>query len=186
MTKTLYGREEGTARTLNFAYTPEGWLLSEIGRKQNQEAGSASDWETRNERLFTDEYIWLGGRPLAKLTRRINANGVTKKAEVSYLHTDHLATPRRATNDNGQTVWQWNSDGFGAKRADRDPDGDGVKTHVRLYISRSFACAHSSPLDASPVNTMTAKAAYTTTTTATMTLKRAVTSNPTQSASGAA
>ncbi|MCP3670481.1 MAG: hypothetical protein GY814_08600, partial [Gammaproteobacteria bacterium] len=30
-----------------------------------------------------------------------------------YLHTDHLATPRKATNEAGQVVWQWDSEAFG-------------------------------------------------------------------------
>ena len=165
VTKTLYGREEGTARTLNFAYTPEGWLLSEIGRKQNQEAGSASDWETRNERLFTDEYIWLGGRPLAKLTRRINANGVTKrpKSAISTLTISLLRAVRRMTMGR--------------------PYGSGIATalgrNAQTATQMGTALRRTSAY-ASPVNTMTARVAYTTTTTATMTLKRAVTSNPTR------
>lgn len=126
--KTLsgVGTDADGTRTTNFAYTPEGWLLSEIGRKEG------------GTRTFTDEYIWLGGRPLAKLSRKIKANGQTAKAEIAYLHTDHLATPRSATNADGTTVWAWESDAFGASIADRDPDGDGVKTKVRLRFPGQY------------------------------------------------
>lgn len=126
--KTLHGTgatSDGT-RTTNFAYTPNGWLLSEIGRK----SGGA--------RTFTDEYIWLGGRPLAKLSRKIKANGKTAKAEILYLHTDHLATPHRATNADGNTVCSWDSDAYGATKANRDPDGDGIKTKVRLRFPGQY------------------------------------------------
>lgn len=126
--KTRYrSNDDGNfEKTVNFAYTPDGWLLSEIGR------------DNRKDKLFTEEYVWLNGRPIAKLSRRIAANGNTRKAEVTYLHTDHLATPRSATNEAGETVWSWESDAFGADKAERDPDGDGNKTRIRLRFPGQY------------------------------------------------
>ncbi len=50
------------------------------------------------------EYVYLNGEPLAQ----VNAD-----ESVLYLHTDHLATPRAATNQAGTQVWGWESDAFG-------------------------------------------------------------------------
>jgi len=118
-------------KSRHFAYTPDGWLLSEIGRKSD------------NRKSFTHEYVWLGGVPLAKLSRRIKADGATQKAVLTYLHTDHLATPRRATNEAGQTIWLWESDAFGRGGVDKDPDGDGRKTAIRLRFPGQYADSES-------------------------------------------
>ncbi len=50
------------------------------------------------------EYIYLNGEPLAQF----EGNG-----DITYLHTDHLGTPRKATNASGSEVWNWDSDAFG-------------------------------------------------------------------------
>ena len=50
------------------------------------------------------EYVYLNGEPLAQ---------INDDESVLYLHTDHLATPRTATNQTGTQVWRWESDAFG-------------------------------------------------------------------------
>ena len=50
------------------------------------------------------EYVYLDGEPLAQ---------VDAGEELIYLHTDHLGTPRVATNASGIEVWRWTSDAFG-------------------------------------------------------------------------
>ncbi len=47
---------------------------------------------------------------------------------ITYLHTDHLATPRKATNEAGQVVWQWESEAFGNAL----PDSSGVEVNLRF------------------------------------------------------
>ncbi|MCP4492880.1 MAG: hypothetical protein GY820_37095, partial [Gammaproteobacteria bacterium] len=47
--------------------------------------------------------VHVNGEPVAQL----ETSGIT------YLHTDHLATPRKATNEAGQVVWEWDSEAFG-------------------------------------------------------------------------
>ncbi|MCP4493984.1 MAG: hypothetical protein GY820_42785, partial [Gammaproteobacteria bacterium] len=49
------------------------------------------------------EYVHVNGEPVAQL----ETSGIT------YLHTDHLATPRKATNEAGDVVWEWDSEAFG-------------------------------------------------------------------------
>ncbi|MFT7562352.1 MAG: RHS repeat-associated protein [Flavobacteriales bacterium] len=49
---------------------------------------------------------------------------------VSYIHSDHLYTPRYATNSDGDVVWRWISGAFGNELAANDPDLDGVMTEV--------------------------------------------------------
>jgi RHS repeat-associated protein len=52
------------------------------------------------------EYVSLNGAPLAQVT-------AGSPETVAYLHTDHLGTPRFATNSAGTQVWSWNNDAFG-------------------------------------------------------------------------
>lgn len=52
------------------------------------------------------EYIYLNGEPLAQ----INAGS---PETVTYLHTDHLGTPKYGTNAAGAQVWAWAPDAFG-------------------------------------------------------------------------
>jgi RHS repeat-associated protein len=55
---------------------------------------------------FIREYVYLNGAPLAQID--------TGSPEVlTYLHTDHLGTPRFGTNSSSTQVWSWNNDTFG-------------------------------------------------------------------------
>lgn len=63
--------------------------------------------EYDNSGVLIREYVWLNGEPLAQVTK----SGATET--VTYLHTDHLATPRYGTNSAGSTVWTWDSGAFG-------------------------------------------------------------------------
>jgi RHS repeat-associated protein len=51
----------------------------------------------------------LGGMPVAQID--IDSLG---QESIVYLHTDHLATPRLATDQNQTIVWKWESDAYGA------------------------------------------------------------------------
>ena len=52
------------------------------------------------------EYVYLNGEPLAQVD--------TGSPEfATYLHTDHLGTPRFGTNSSGTQVWAWTNDVFG-------------------------------------------------------------------------
>ena len=55
---------------------------------------------------FTREYVYLNSAPLAQI------NSGTPEV-LTYLHTDHLGTPRFGTNASGTQVWSWNNDAFG-------------------------------------------------------------------------
>lgn len=75
------------------------------------------------------EYVYLNGEPVAQL------NG---DDSATYIHTDHLATPRRATDEAGEVVWSWNSDAFGEALANVDPDGDGAQVAVGLRFPGQY------------------------------------------------
>ncbi|MFH1157906.1 MAG: RHS repeat-associated core domain-containing protein [Pseudomonadota bacterium] len=55
---------------------------------------------------FIREYVYLNGEPLAQ----INAGS---PEVLTYLHPDHLGTPRFGTNAAGTQVWAWANDAFG-------------------------------------------------------------------------
>lgn len=50
------------------------------------------------------DYVWLNNTLLAQ----IEADG-----SVHYLHSDHLDTPRAATDADSTVVWRWESEAFG-------------------------------------------------------------------------
>lgn len=105
-------RKVSASGTVIYHYDLEGRLLAE----------SSADGPP----LAT--YVWLDDRPLAQVT----------DSGVTFLYTDHLATPRLGMNANGLIVWRWDSDAFGATLADEDPDGDGQPVTVNLRFPGQY------------------------------------------------
>ena len=65
------------------------------------------------------EYVHVGDEPIAQVDT----------SNVTYLHVDHLATPRKATNEAGDVVWKWDSEAFGNKQ----PEGiSGTTINLRF------------------------------------------------------
>ena len=130
-------RADDDHTSLYFSYLPDGRLLGEVG------------YLSRNEKTFSRDYIWIGGRPVAQIERKVNKNGKVQKFTTSFIHTDHLNTPRIATNNKGKVKWRWQADAFGKsltpnKRGiNNDPDGDGNKTSIRLRFPDQYADAES-------------------------------------------
>jgi RHS repeat-associated protein len=93
-------------------------------------------------------YVWLGNIPVAQIdevmitfTEGKGKNSVTTTKSVSkvlQLHTDHLLTPRVATDNTGTMVWNWISDAFGSSKPNSDPDGDGTNTLVNLRFPGQY------------------------------------------------
>lgn len=55
-------------------------------------------------------------------------------AQVYYIHTDHLDTPREITDTAGNTVWRWdNTDRFGANVPNENPSNQGTFTFNLRY-----------------------------------------------------
>ena len=90
----LRTRKETDAGTKAFHYDTGITLLGE-----SDEAGNT-----------TRDYIWFNGSPVAT----VDAAGT-----VAWIHTDHLFTPRLATDPTGTIVWSWEGEAFG----DAEPSG---------------------------------------------------------------
>lgn len=69
-------------------------------------AGGLLYGEYDNSGNFIREYVYLNGAPLAQ----VNAGS---PETVTYLHPDHLGTPKYGTNAGGTQVWAWAPDAFG-------------------------------------------------------------------------
>ncbi len=100
-------------------------------------------------------YLWLDERPLAQIQWTLGqgngkAKGITGgKANppgapnawtqtITWLHTDHLQTPRLGSNSEGSFVWRWQSDAFGTPLPDEDFDGDGRTVTVNLRFPGQY------------------------------------------------
>jgi RHS repeat-associated protein len=91
--------------TTTFLYGPDGQLL---GEQQFNNQGS---------KLSAQYYIWLDSMPLGGVSITFDSQGAIASSAPFYLHSDHLNTPRMATNQSQQNVWQWQSDAFGVGQA---------------------------------------------------------------------
>ncbi len=57
---------------------------------------------------------------------------------IHYLHSDHLGTPRVATNQADRIVWRWQGDAFGNTAAESDVDGDGQAVNINLRFPGQY------------------------------------------------
>ncbi len=62
---------------------------------------------------FSVDYVWLDGLPVAQLQDSHDASGAIIATELTWLHTDHLGTPRLGTNASRQLTWRNRADAFG-------------------------------------------------------------------------
>ncbi|WP_137818657.1 RHS repeat-associated core domain-containing protein [Pseudomonas sp. 2FG] len=94
------------ALATTYLYGADGQLLGEVQYNPNGKKYRATYW------------IWLEGMPLASYELKYATDGVTVLyTRQYYLHSDHLNTPRLATDPDQQLLWYWNSDAFGAGAA---------------------------------------------------------------------
>jgi len=75
------------------------------------------------------DYAWIGDRPVAQIDA-----GET----FTYLHVDHLNTPRLATDDAETIVWRWDSNAFGSTAANEDPDNDSNAMVINLRFPGQY------------------------------------------------
>jgi RHS repeat-associated protein len=61
-------------------------------------------------------------------------------AEIYYLHTDHLDTPRAVTNAQNQIIWRNTplTEPFGSSAPEEDPDGDGQTFTLNLRFPGQY------------------------------------------------
>lgn len=137
--KVLANPAPGTPATTLYRYDIQGQLIEEI-------AGSAASAPgisvTAGQSLVT--YVWKDNTPSAVIYAANspgNANNLQER--VVYLHTDHLETPRKASNSQGQLVWAWASDAFGSTPAHEDVDGNGLRTTINLRFPGQYLDAES-------------------------------------------
>jgi len=84
-------------------------------------------------------YLWQDAVPVAVVWPPMtpgNPNASTER--IVYLHTDHLNTPRRASDARGVLVWQWISDAYGSSAPEEDPDQDGRPTTIHLRFPGQY------------------------------------------------
>jgi len=90
--------------------------------------------ETRPNGTLVRLYVWADGEPVAQIQNR----PALATEELAYLHTDHLQTPRLATDAAQTVVWRFESEAFGTGKPDTDPDGDDAATNVRLRFPGQY------------------------------------------------
>jgi len=59
--------------------------------------------------------------------------------QETWLHVDHLNTPRIGTDNSQTLVWRWDSDPFGVGAPDEDPDSDSTDYVVNLRFPGQYA-----------------------------------------------
>ena len=87
--------------------------------------------ETADNGTPLRDYVWQDDSPIAQI------EGDTVIDTLTYLHTDHLATPRLGTDVVGNVVWRWEGAAFGGTQPLENP------TFINLRFPGQYADAES-------------------------------------------
>jgi RHS repeat-associated protein len=85
--------------------------------------------ETDSDGNLIRDYVWADSVPVAQ---------VEAGEKIAYLHTDHLNTPRLATNAQGNVIWRWEGTAFGESYPNEDVDGNSIKTVINLRFPGQY------------------------------------------------
>jgi len=89
--------------------------------------------ETHPDGAAKRDYLWLNGLPLAQIDVQGGAE------TIRYLHPDHLATARLATDEMGTVIWRWEGEAFGDAEPNEDPDLNGSTVTINLRFPGQYA-----------------------------------------------
>ncbi|WP_432473623.1 RHS repeat-associated core domain-containing protein [Amphritea sp. HPY] len=115
-----------TDQLIEFQYNPSGQLLSEARFNAN------------GLHRVDVHYIWLDQLPVALVELYRSKAGKVLRSELYYLHSDHLNTPRFATNSEQTEIWHWDSDAFGMGKENSNPDKDRRKISINLRFPGQY------------------------------------------------
>jgi RHS repeat-associated protein len=59
-------------------------------------------------------------------------------AELHYVHTDHLGTPRAVVSNLNQVLWRWDGEAFGNSPADEDHDANSIPLAYNLRFPGQY------------------------------------------------
>lgn len=116
--------------TYSYLYGVDGQLL---GQKIYNSTGKPSK---------AQYWVWLDGQPIAGIELEYSGKGAVSKNSQYYLHSDHLNTPRMATNQNKTLLWSWNSDAFGTGGVNGDAHGNKPSLDMPLRFPGQIYDAH--------------------------------------------
>lgn len=88
-----------------FLYGPDGQLLGE------------AEFDNKGKKQKSQYYVWLDNLLLGGMSVGYNEQGAVATSTPFYIHSDHLNTPRIATDSNQHTLWQWTSEAYGTGEA---------------------------------------------------------------------
>lgn len=85
------------------------------------------------------EHVWLEDRPVAAITYNYSGAATTPSSTtVSYVETDHLATPRLITNASRQKRWSWEGAPYGDTLANENPQALGAYAYNLRFPGQYF------------------------------------------------
>ena len=112
-------------KTKHYFYDPDGRLLGDYTLRPD---GGTADFD----------YVWFNDTPVVRFKRRYDDQGVLVVVKTTWLHADHLNSPRLGTDDTQTIVWRWDSRPFGNGGVDSDPDGDGTLHAIPLRFPGQY------------------------------------------------
>lgn len=100
--------------------------------------------ETSSMGVMQAWYLYNDNSDLVAIIYGANSPyNATAQEQVLYIHSDHLGTPRIATDAIKRLVWRWESDAFGNTTPIQDYDGDGKATIINLRFPGQYYDAES-------------------------------------------
>lgn len=107
----------------DYVYDDQGLLLAEYS----------------NNGAVVTETVYLDDMPVAVL-KSMATNGTPSPADVYYVYTDHINTPRLITrSSDNKIVWRWDAtDPFGLVGANENPSGIGAFTYNLRFPGQYF------------------------------------------------
>jgi len=116
-TNDLYMTYNGLGELARTRLTTEDGcgIVAEINREYYHFAtdGRALELVQENASRVQWDWVWLDNLPVLQFEDSYDGAGVLIGSRATYLHPDHLGTPRIGTDTAGALVWRYRSDGFG-------------------------------------------------------------------------